>query len=256
MKKDAQATNICPESNCCENDELFREYCKSRNLAVRNELLDRHMYIARIAARKFSKRGVDYEDLVQIASLALIKALDRYDCSLGYKFSTFATPTVIGELKNYFRDRASLIRLPRKESEMIASFEEAKRSLTEKYHRSPTIDEMAAHMNLPKERILEQMEARLSSLMASLDEEHQESGRNLAETLGKNEDGFNRIEDKLALQRMMDDLDEAERDLITQRYFRGQSQREVAASMDVSQMYVSRLERRILDKFRRTLVGA
>jgi len=238
---------------CGHTEEVFKQYCETRDVALRNELLDRHIYIARIAARKFAGRGVDYEDLMQIASLALLKALDRYNCSMGFKFSTFATPSVIGELKNYFRDRASLIRLPRRESELISSFEEARRTLTDQLSRPPTIDEMAAHMRLPRERILEQMEARLSAVTASLDDAGPEEGQKLAEILGREEDGFMRVEDRLALERMMSELSDVERDIINQRYFQGQSQREVAQKLSVSQMYVSRLERKILERFRKSL---
>jgi len=102
-----------------QKEELLRKYCETRDIKLRNELVDHYLYIAEIIAKKFANRGVEYDDLFQVASLALIKALERYDIAKGYKFSSFATPTIIGEIKNYFRDKSRIIRLPRKENEMI-----------------------------------------------------------------------------------------------------------------------------------------
>ncbi|MGI6570386.1 MAG: sigma-70 family RNA polymerase sigma factor [Caldicoprobacterales bacterium] len=223
-------------------------------MELRNQLVGKYLYIAEIIAKKFTNRGIEYDDLYQVASLALIKALERYDITKGYKFSSFATPTIVGEIKNYFRDKSRLIRLPRKESEYIKKIENAKSHLSNKLGRSPTPDEIAEYLGITSEQVLELMESSYTTKTASLDFYIDNDGEtDLMAVIGREEKNYGLIEDQDFIQRVMSTLDDQERQVITERFYKGRSQREISEEMGVSQMYISRMERRILERFRRYL---
>lgn len=235
-------------------DSLLAEYCRTRDIELRNQLVGKYLYIAEIIAKKFTNRGIEYDDLFQVASLALLKALERYDISRGYKFSSFATPTIVGEIKNYFRDKSRLIRLPRKESEYIKKIENAKTHLSNMFGRSPTPDEIGEYLGITSEQVLELMESSYSTKTASLDFYIDSEGEtDLMAVIGREEKDYGLIEDKDFIQRIMSTLNEQEKKVITERFYKGRSQREISEEMGVSQMYVSRMERRILERFRRQL---
>ena len=184
----------------------------------------------------------------------MLKALERYDINKGYKFSSFATPTIVGEIKNYFRDKSRLIRLPRKESEYIKKIENAKADLSNQLGRSPTPDEIAEYLGVTTEQVLELMESSYTTKTASLDFYIDNEGEtDLMAVIGQEEKDYGLIEDKDSIQRVMSTLDERERKVITERFYKGRSQREISEEMGVSQMYISRMERRILERFRRQL---
>lgn len=236
------------------DEQLFKEYCLTRDVHLRNRLLERYLYIAEIITKRFLNRGVEYDDLYQVASLALIKALERYDIDKGFKFSSFATPTIIGEIKNYFRDRSRMIRLPRKDSEAIKKIEAAKNELSHQLGRIPKPEEIAKLLNLSVEQILELMESKHATQTASLDHFIDEDGEtDLFQIIGQEEKQYSRIESQDFLKRTMTEFGELEKKIIYERFFREKSQREIAESIGVSQMYISRLERKILDRFRRRL---
>ncbi len=230
---------------------LFERYEKTRSESLRNHILEKYLYIAEIVAKKFVGRGVEYDDLFQVASLALVKALDRFEIGRGVKFASFATPTLVGEIKNYFRDKTRMVRISRRESEMIRKLEEAKSALTAKYGRSATPEQMAEYLELSVERVLELLEAQSVGYATSLDsfvamgEDSQ-----LIKLVGSTDNAYEQIEDQDFLDYCMDHLSDVEKKVIEQRYGQDKSQREVAAMLGVSQMYVSRIERRILVKFR------
>jgi RNA polymerase sigma-B factor len=233
---------------------LLAEYCRTRDINLRNQLVGRFLYIAEILSKKFSNRGIDYDDLYQVASLALLKALERYDITKGFKFSSFATPTIVGEIKNYFRDKSRMIRLPRKESEYIKRIENAKVTLANSLGRSPTPEEIAGYLDITSEQVLELMESSYSTKTASLDYFIDNEGEtDLMAVIGREEKDYRLIEDRDFIARVMDTLDEQERKVITERFYKGRSQREISEEMGVSQMYISRMERKVLDRFRRYL---
>ena len=242
------------QKNELHEDSLLAEYCRTRNIELRNQLVGKYLYIAEIIAKKFTNRGIEYDDLYQVASLALIKALERYDITKGYKFSSFATPTIVGEIKNYFRDKSRLIRLPRKESEYIKKIENAKSHLSNKLGRSPTPDEIAEYLGITSEQVLELMESSYTTKTASLDFYIDNDGEtDLMAVIGREEKNYGLIEEQDFIQRGMSTLDDQERQVITERFYKGRSQREISEEMGVSQMYISRMERRILERFRRYL---
>lgn len=234
------------------HEALLQKYCKTRNLELRNELLEHYLFIAEIAAKKFIGRGVDYDDLFQVASLALIRALERFDCSREIKFGSFATPSVIGEIKNYFRDRSRTIRLPRRMTEMMKKFYEAEENFINTNGRSPQPDELASELNVSIENIYELIEAKSNMQMLSIDETVpvQDGMRSLADVLGEESEAYLSIENADFINRSLSSLTIQEREIIIMRYIQRKSQRAVAEIMGVSQMYISRLERRVLAKLR------
>lgn len=232
-------------------EEMLREYCKTRDIKLRNELVKHYLYIAEIIAKKFVNRGVEYDDLFQVASLSLIKALERYDITKGYKFSSFATPTIIGEIKNYFRDKSRIIRLPRRENEMIRKIESAKSHLYNQLGRSPKPEEIADYLNISTEEVLELMESSYSTNIASLDQYiDKDEETNLMDVVGKDEKNYSLIEDKDFIDRMIQGLSETEKKVIHERFYNERSQRDIAEELGVSQMFISRMERKLLERFR------
>ncbi|HOR12988.1 MAG TPA: sigma-70 family RNA polymerase sigma factor [Clostridia bacterium] len=238
------------------HEALLQKYCKTRNLELRNELLEHYLFIAEIAAKKFVGRGVDYDDLFQVASLALIRALERFDCSREIKFGSFATPSVIGEIKNYFRDRSRTIRLPRRMTEMMKKFYEAEENFINTNGRSPQPDELASELNVSIENIYELIEAKSNMQMLSIDETVpvQDGMRSLADVLGEESEAYLNIENADFVNRSLSSLTTQEREIIIMRYIQRRSQRAVAEIMGVSQMYISRLERRVLAKLRELIL--
>ena len=230
---------------------LFERYEKSRSDALRNHILEKYLYIAEIVAKKFVGRGVEYDDLFQVASLALVKALDRFEYDRGVKFASFATPTLVGEIKNYFRDKTRMVRISRRESELIRKMEDAKSILSARHGHNATPEQMAEYLGLSVERILELMEAQTVGYATSLDSfiAMSEDSR-LIKLVGTTDNAYEQVEDKDFLDYCYSHLNDVERQVIEQRYGSDKSQREVAAMLGVSQMYVSRIERRILIKFR------
>ncbi|MDR1569413.1 MAG: sigma-70 family RNA polymerase sigma factor [Oscillospiraceae bacterium] len=242
-----------------EFDPVVRlaEYCETRNVHIRNELTEHYLYLARMVARRFSGRGVDYDDLLQVASIALIRALERYDCSKGVQFVTFAAPTLAGEVRNYFRDKSRALRLPRQGFERYAKIREARETLSARLGREPSIPEIALEMGIPEDDVLDSLEMRRASSSLSLDapvpEASDDGASPLADALGTEEAGYARIESRDLLERTLAKLPETERAILEMRIIGGKSQREVARRIGSSQMQVSRIERRILDKLRSDL---
>ena len=230
---------------------MIEEYCRTRDRELRNQLVGEYLYIAEICARRFAGRGVEYDDLRQIASLALIKALERFDCSKGVEFSTFATPTVVGEVKNYFRDRLRLVRLPRRSVELAQKAERTREKLGHSLGRNPTAAEIAQEMKMPLEMVVEAMDSRIAGYGVSLDEPSGDEGeQSVADRLGDEDPALEGVEMSDYLRRELDKLGELERKVIIARFVGERSQRDVASELNVSQMYISRVERRVLSRMR------
>lgn len=236
-----------------EISEMLRQYALTRDEAIRNKLVEAHLYIASIVARRFARRGVDFDDLYQVASLALIKAVERYDPDRGVKFVSFATPTMVGEVKNYFRDKAQTISLPRRGRELLGKIASAREELEQKYFRAPTPEELAEHLDVPLDDIVETLEMQGAAMPASLDAMlpgDDDSGATLRALIGVDESGFGRFEARQSIRQMLDSVTPIERKILINRYFGNLSQREVAQHLGVSQMTVSRAERKALSQLR------
>lgn len=231
--------------------KLLSEYCRTRSRELRNTIVQEYLYIAEISAHRFSGRGVEYDDLFQVASLALIKALERFDDTKGVEFSSFAMPSVVGEVKNYFRDKLRLVRLPRRSTEIIQRAENVRERLGHDLGRNPTPAEIAQAMKLPVEMVLEAMESRAASFSVSLDDHAgDDDSQSVAEVIGDIDPRFENVEISDYLRRELEKLTETERRVIIARFVGECSQRDIANEMNVSQMYISRLERRVLSRLR------
>ncbi len=236
-----------------EERELFAEYKRSGDVALRNEIVERYLYIAAMIAKKFVGRGVEYDDLYQVAALALMKGVDRFDENMGVKFSTFITPTITGELKNYFRDRSRLIHLPRRVAELRSSIRKEADEIFSETGKSPTAKQLAERLNVTEEEVVSAMEAGgVVSLDQPIDNGERE-GSNFYEMIPADNSAFDEIEQRDALESAVRTLSDEERQLIAYRFQQELSQAETARRMNVSQMYVSRMERKILQKLRENL---
>jgi RNA polymerase sigma-B factor len=209
--------------------------------------------LARILARRLSNRGEPYDDLLQVASLALIKAVERFDPDRGVEFSTFATRTVLGELKHHFRDKAWTVRAPRRLQELYLELGHAVGVLSQELRRSPTVADLSGHLGIPEESVLQAMEAgqgyRSSSFDVPDDEQEPMSAR-----LGSEDVSFAGIDDRTVLVQALSTLPERERLIVQLRFFEGLTQSEIAVRVGLSQMHVSRLLTASLEKLRPAFV--
>ena len=234
------------------SEALLERYAHSRDPALREQIVEANLYIAQLVARRFSGRGVDYDDLYQVAALALFKAVDRYEPGKGVKFVSFVTPTMAGEVKNYFRDRSRTIRLPRRGVELAQALKLTRSRLEQELGRSPKLDELARVMGLDEDAVVEALEMGNAMSVSSLDAQiaEDEESAPLSRFLGVEDPAFASFERSDMLQRAMSALDERQQTVIRARFFENRSQRDLAAELGVSQMTVSRIERQALEKLR------
>lgn len=235
--------------------ELFRNYKKNRDKLTRDILIEKHIYIAEILSKKYANRGIDYDDIYQVACIGLIYAIDRYDIDKGYEFSSFATPTIIGEIKKYFRDKGWTIRVPRRIQELSKKINNAKVFLSQQLQRSPTVGDIANYLNCSEEEILEAMEASKvytpQSLDVTYDSNNEDKDVNLADLIGEEDQYFTRIENNDFLTKTMEKLNDIEKQILIERYFNKKTQVAIAKTLDISQMTVSRIEKKVLEKLRK-----
>lgn len=250
----ARNNNLVINQNI-ENDEiLFEKYRLEHDAVNRNIIVQKYLYLAEIISKKFVNRGIDYEDLYQVASIALIKAVERFSPDKGVKFVSFATPTIIGELKRYFRDKASVIRIPRRIYELYQKVNHTREALSQKLERAPKVDEIAAELNMSEEDILEIIESWNAYNMQSFDQTvYSDDDLELHETIGEEDSTFERIENRDFLEKSLERFNEVEKKFIIERYFRNRTQKQIAEALGVSQMYVSRMEKKVVDRFKTIL---
>lgn len=234
--------------------DLFERYAQRRDASLRNEIVSRYLYLADIISKKFINRGVEMDDIYQVACVALINAVERFNVSEDVKFVSFATPTVIGEVKRYFRDKASVIRIPRRIYEVYQKVNQAREYLMQQLKRAPRVDEISAYLNVKEETILEIIESWNVYNIQSFDQTlFDEDDLELHETVGDEDETFERIDNRDFLERTMDHFNEAEKQFIRMRFFENKTQKDIAGFFGVSQMYISRLEKKTLEKFRKIL---
>ena len=233
-----------------DSDELFKLYVKNHDVDIRNILIERYLYIAEIAAKKFAGRGVDYEDLFQVASLALVKAIERFELEREIKFSSYATPSLIGEIKNYFRDSSRVMRLPRRDTEQLKKIKLYTQEYMARNGKKPSPREIAEEMDLSVERVLEVLEMQQADNILSLDSALAADSENfsLGNVLGQEDASFEHVENHDFINYCMSLLNDTEKKIIEQRYLGNKTQKQVADMLNVSQMQVSRMERKILNK--------
>ena len=234
--------------------QKFEEFDRTGDKKLRDELITDHLYIAEILAKKYVNRGIEYDDLFQVASVGLIYAIDRYDVSKGFEFSSFATPTIVGEIKRYFRDKGWVIRVPRRIQELSKKVNIARTTLSQEMQKQPTIDEIAELLEVSPEEVLEAMEASKVYTPQSLDKTF-DSGLddreiNLGDVVGFEDTNFDQIEFHDVIERLMVNLNKLEKNIFYYRYYDKRTQVSIAEELDISQMTVSRIEKKIIQKFR------
>jgi RNA polymerase sigma-B factor len=214
------------------------------------------MGLAEHLARRFVGRGESLQDLTQVAYLALVKAADRYDPDRGAEFATFATPTVLGEIKRHFRDKGWAVRVPRQLQELRLTLTKAIDDLTQELQRSPTVAELAKNLSITEEDVLQGLECGRAYSTQSIDPllDPDEDQVPLAAVVGTVDPGIERVEDRHALRPLMQALPERERRMIEMRFFRNMTQTEIAEELGISQMHVSRLLTRTLAELRSQLL--
>jgi RNA polymerase sigma-B factor len=238
---------------------LWQDYQQTRKRSVRNALVNAHAGLAIRIASDYSQRGVEDDDLHQVALLGLVKAVERYDPDRGVPFSPFASRTINGELKRYFRDHTWSVRPPRSAQEMHLQLRKTVDEMTQRLGRGPTVSELAKELDVSDEAILEAMEAGSAYTAASLDAPAPGSGQDdrtrLSERVADTELGLERSEVRMVVQQLLERLPEREAMILQLRFFDELSQSEIAERVGISQMHVSRLLRRTLRDLR-TLLDA
>ncbi len=238
-----------------EANELFRKYRDTRDVNIRNKLVANYYYIAEILAKKFSGRGVEYDDLLQVASEALIVGVEKFDPDLGNRFTTYITPTVTGVIKNYFRDYSRTVRLPRRIYAIAAKVRQESEEYFKLYGAKPTVKQLSERLNFSEETILEALECKMPvSLDARTGGEDGETDSPLYDVIADDGETFENFVDKEALKSEIKKLDPTERQVINLRFLQGKSQSEVGKMLGVSQMFVSRAERKIVEKLKDALL--
>jgi len=236
-------------------EPLLHRYRSSGDPAAREEIVVRFLPLARELARRYFRPSVPAEDLVQVASLALVKAVDRFDPERGTTFRAFAIPTILGELKRYFRDSAWALHVPRSTQEHALAVSSATEQLTNRSGRSPTVHELAGYLELSQEEVLDALQAGQAYAWTSLDAPTPPSGepsndRNLEDVLGAEDERFELIDAKLAVADAARSLPATERRILHMRFVEELTQSEIGARLGVSQMQISRLLQRTLAQLR------
>ncbi len=238
--------------------DQFREYKEHPTIEKRNKLVEDHLYMVDILIRKYLNKGVDYDDLYQVGALALVQAVERFDPSKGYEFSSFATPTILGEIKKYFRDKQWSLKVPRRLKEISQKVTAARDELYLRNHRNPTVEEIAKETDLPEEQIIEALESSQAYGTYSLDKTFEDAGEDgesafLERYTGFDDKGFEGVEIGEIIDKVMDELSEQNRYIFRERFIYNRSQSDIAKTLGVSQMTISRAERNIVKKFREEL---
>jgi RNA polymerase sigma-B factor len=244
---------LASDSAGLDERELLRRYHEDGDLVARDVLVERMLPLVRRLARRYANRGEALDDLEQVGSLGLIKAIQRFDTSRELKLSTFAVPTILGEIKRHFRDRVWSLRVPRDLQELNARLSKEVERMTNRLGRSPTVEELAAATHASVERVLDAMQGAQAFSAVSLDEPTGDGRAPAADMLGAEDAEFAQAERRELLRLGLGMLPEREREILHLRFFGGMTQREIADKVGISQMHVSRLIRRSLDTMRDTL---
>ncbi len=235
---------------------LLRRYHEDGDLQAREQLIEQYMSLVRSLARRYSYRGEQLEDLVQIGAIGLIKAIDRFDLERGVELTTYATPNIIGEIKRHFRDKGWAVRVPRGLQELNVQLSRLVEQLTVQLARSPTIPELAKAAGVEEEEVLEALESGRAYTSLSLSVGGgggDDDDLDPLESLGTVEHQYEVSEDRAVLAPGFKALDERERKILQLRFFDGLTQSQIAQQVGISQMHVSRLIRRSLEKIRETI---
>lgn len=241
--------------------ELFHSLAElpeddARRKPMRDELVEMHLPLVEYLARRFRNRGEPYDDLVQVATIGLIKSIDRFDTERGVEFSTYATPTIVGEVKRHFRDKGWAIRVPRRLQEMKLALTKATSELSQRNGRAPTVAELAAHLSISEDEVLEGLESSNAYSAISLDApDLDDETTAMSDTLGVMDQALEGVEYRESLKPMLEQLPPREKRILLLRFFANMTQSQIAAELGISQMHVSRLITRTLANLREGLLA-
>ena len=234
-------------------NELFKQYKESGDIALRNQIAEQYLYIADILAKKFVGRGVEFDDLRQVAAFALLRGIDRFDPDMGMQFTTFITPTITGEIKNYFRDKSRMVKVPRRLSEVGAVIKSFSAKFEAEHGVKPSVKTIAEGVNLSEEEVVQALEVGGTLSLDGMAGDEDNDGKSLYGLLANEDERYENFETKEALRAAMQDFTDTEKALIKYRYVDELSQSETSKRLGVSQMFVSRMERKLLLKLKEKL---
>ena len=221
---------------------------------LRADLIRLHLPLVEHLVRRFLDRGEPHDDLVQVGTIGLINAIDRFDPDRGVEFSTYATPTIVGEIKRHFRDRGWAVRVPRRLQELRGALTKANETLSHDLGRAPTVAELARKLDITEDEVLEGLESASAYATVSLDGGFDDpDSASVADTLGIDDEALALVEDRATLRPLLEALPERERRIVMLRFFNNLTQSQIAEEMGISQMHVSRLLARSLVKLRHGL---
>ena len=226
-----------------------------RDIEERNKLVEDHLYMIDILIRKYLGRGVEKDDLYQVGALALINAADRFDPDLGFEFKSFAAPTILGEIKKYFRDKEWSLSVPRRQKEAIIKIREVEDRLTLEKGHAPTVTELAEATGFGEEEILKALDSSKAYGAFSLEGalEAADDGSSLEKFIGFEDAGYERIEMAEIISKVLDEMSDTNRYIFRQRFLENRSQADIARELGVSQMTISRAEKSIINRFKKEL---
>jgi RNA polymerase sigma-B factor len=235
--------------------ERFTRFRATDDRQLRNDLIEEHRWIAVHCARRFANRGEPLDDLIQVGQLGVLKAVERFDPTIGVSFTTFAIPTVMGELRRHFRDATWAVRVPRKIKDLHVELGSTVEFLTNRLGRAPRVDDIARHMGVTEDEVLEGMEAGSAYRAGSLSAPSGDSGETTSdgEAVGQIDADLNLADTRVAVRRLLRGLAPRERRIVYLRFFEGLSQSEIAEQVGVSQVHVSRLLRASLERLKERL---
>ncbi|MGA8256522.1 MAG: RNA polymerase sigma factor SigF [Nocardioides sp.] len=228
---------------------------EAARLAARDSLVHLHLPLVEHCARRFRNRGEPFEDLVQVGTIGLIKSIDRFDTERGVEFSTYATPTIIGEIKRYFRDKGWAIRVPRRLQELRMQISAATAELTQSLGRSPTPRELSEVIGCSVEEIIEGIESSNAYSTLSLDatDNSDDSSSSMLDAIGIEDEGLESVEVRESIKPLLEQLPPREKRILLLRFFKNMTQSQIAEEIGVSQMHVSRLLNRTLEQLRTSM---
>ena len=241
-----------------QDRERFEKYAKTRDINERNAIVEDYLYIVDILVRKYLNKGVEYDDLYQVGAMALIMAVERFDASRGFEFSSFATPTILGEIKKYFRDKEWKLKVPRSVKEANAAIQSARESLFAKLQRDPTVKEIAEEKNMKEEEVAKLIDSSMAYNTLSLDVTFDDSGSDSGVSryekyMAVEGSGIESLEYEEMIESILSVLSEKNRYIFKKRFLEGKTQSEIAEKLGVSQMTISRAEKEIKEKFKEEL---
>ena len=238
------------------NSELFNRYKENPTIELRNQIVEENLYMVDILIRKYLGKGVDYDDLYQVGALALVSAVERFDVSKGYEFKSFATPTILGEIKKYFRDKQWSLKVPRRLKEIATKVQEVKNSLSNTLGRAPSVDEIAKATGYTHEQIMQALES--SKAYGTLESAAAGAGDNgddnpLEKYIGFEDSGYERVEMNEIVSKVLESFSDTYKFIFKERFIENKPQAAIAKELGVSQMTISRAEKNIVEQFKKEI---